>query len=59
MLEQRKHAEAEPLLRKALASCQKNLGENHFITSACYQKLASDLEAQGKLGEAERLCAWR
>src|SRR5262249_4181471 len=52
---QGKHAEAEPLLRTALAIRQRALGENHPEAAHALEQVASSLHAQGKYGEAEEL----
>ena len=49
---QGKHVEAEALHRKALAIRLGVLGEEHPLTAASYNDLASNLDAQGKLAEA-------
>jgi tetratricopeptide (TPR) repeat protein len=53
--ERGKDAEAEPLLRKALAVREEGLGPRHPDTAACYNNLATNLEGLGRYQEAERL----
>ena len=45
---QRKYAEAEPLLRKALEIWRRVLGENHPKTATSYNNVAANLRDQGK-----------
>jgi serine/threonine protein kinase len=52
---QGKYAEAESLLRKALAIRIKTMGEGHPSTAESYTNLAFNLDAQGKHAEAEPL----
>jgi tetratricopeptide (TPR) repeat protein len=55
-LQQRlRYQEAEAKLRKALALCQKVLGEQHAETAFAYSFLASCLANQGRPAEALRL----
>ncbi len=50
-----RHAEAEPLYRKALASHAEVLGPKHLDTADSCSHLAANLEAQGRAREAEPL----
>jgi Tfp pilus assembly protein PilF len=50
-----KYAEAEPLLRKALAACEAALGPAHPATARGYNDLAANLHYQGRRKEAEPL----
>jgi CHAT domain-containing protein/tetratricopeptide (TPR) repeat protein len=52
---QGKHAEAEAMLRKALAIKIAALGEAHPHTAASYDNLANALRSQGKHAEAEAM----
>ena len=49
----RKYAEAETLLRKALAITLKVFGEDHLNTAKRYEKLSLMLQFQSKYAEAE------
>ncbi|MGD2115588.1 MAG: serine/threonine-protein kinase, partial [Acidobacteriota bacterium] len=49
------HAEAIPLLRAALTTSRRSLGDDHPQVSALRINLAAALRARGRLGEAERL----
>src|SRR5262245_36383410 len=51
----RKDADAEPLLRKALAIREEVLGPKHPDTASSYHNLAYNLFAQGKARDAEPL----
>jgi tetratricopeptide (TPR) repeat protein len=53
--QQGKHAQAEPLHRKALAIPLKALGPDHPDTAGGYSNLAVNLYRQGKHAEAESL----
>jgi tetratricopeptide (TPR) repeat protein len=50
-----KYAEAEPLLRKALAIWEEVLGRKHPDTATSYNNLGYNLHAQGQTKEAEPL----
>jgi tetratricopeptide (TPR) repeat protein len=52
---QGRYAEAETLVRRALAIRLKALGEGHPDTAASYNRLAANLHAQGRYAEAETL----
>ena len=45
--------EAEPLMRRALAISEKNLGTDHIATGIYYNNLAHLLDRTGRLLEAE------
>ncbi|MFI5457788.1 MAG: tetratricopeptide repeat protein [Isosphaerales bacterium] len=49
---QGKHAEAHPLFQKALEINRRLLTDEHPYTAACYNKLASNLNAQRKYAQA-------
>jgi tetratricopeptide (TPR) repeat protein len=49
---QGQHAQAEPLLQKALAICRRVLGEDHPDTALSYNNVAYNLYAQGQYREA-------
>jgi tetratricopeptide (TPR) repeat protein len=53
--DQEKHAEAEQLLREALAGQQRVLGPRHFDTVNSMNNLALVLADQGSFGEAEKM----
>jgi CHAT domain-containing protein len=53
--QQGKAAQAEPLLRKALAFRQKHLGEEHPLTAESLANLAFNLDSQAKYADAEAL----
>eukprot|EP00808_Paulinella_micropora_P004758 g12825.t1 len=53
--DQGKLVEAEPLYRRALASCEEKLGATHPATLGSVNNLALVLSDQGKLAEAEPL----
>jgi tetratricopeptide (TPR) repeat protein len=55
LLQQRGHAEAEPLLREALAIRRRVLGGDHPDTATSLHNLAVDLDARGQYAEAEPL----
>src|SRR5208283_1551080 len=50
-----RYAEAEPLLRQAIAIDEKTLGKEHPVFATDYNNLASVLQDQGKYAEAEPL----
>jgi len=52
---QRKYAEAQPLLEKALEIRRRMLGDDHPETAASYNNLAANLKAQGKYAQAQPL----
>jgi tetratricopeptide (TPR) repeat protein/CHAT domain-containing protein len=52
---QRKYAEAQPLLEKALANYRRLLGDDHPDTARSYSRLAMIFQAQGKYAEAQPL----
>jgi tetratricopeptide (TPR) repeat protein len=52
---QSKHAEAEPLFRKALTIREKSLGPRHPDTAQSCNNLALNLQVQGRAREAEPL----
>ena len=52
---QGKYAEAESLLRLALRTHLRSLGERHVETGLSYESLASDLDAQGRYVDGEPL----
>ena len=54
---QGKHAEAEPLFRRALAGYEAELGANHPRTLTSVNNLASLLHDQGKHEVAEQAMA--
>ena len=49
------YAQAEPLYRRALAVCEKNLGPNHSHVASALNNLAQLLKATSRLAEAEPL----
>src|SRR5919201_795225 len=49
------YSQAAPLLRDALANCEKTLGPEHRDTAGSLNKLANVLRAQGDLAEARPL----
>ncbi len=49
------HAEAEPLLRSALAICEKSFGPDHPVVAAALNNLAELLKDTNRLVEAEPL----
>ena len=56
LLDQRKHAEAEPLLREVVAARREAYGDDHERTQVGVGLLGRVLQEQGKLAEAEPLC---
>ncbi|MBV8234437.1 MAG: tetratricopeptide repeat protein [Acidimicrobiia bacterium] len=50
-----RYAEAEPLLRRALALREQALGPDHPDTATCLHNLAALYDAQGRYAEAEPL----
>ena len=53
-----KLADAEALLRRALAGREAGLGANHPDTLASVRNLLSLVEARGQLADAEPLREW-
>ena len=49
------HAQAEPLLRRALAIYDASLGRDHLYVATCLNNLANLLQATNRLPEAEPL----
>ncbi|HEV3258888.1 MAG TPA: tetratricopeptide repeat protein [Gemmataceae bacterium] len=49
------HAEAEPLMRRALAIYERSLGPDHTNVAICLNNLAGMLRATNRLAEAEPL----
>lgn len=54
-LETKRHADAEPLLRRALELTETALGARHLDTAASLDALARCCRSLGKRGEAEPL----
>ena len=50
-----KYPEAEPYLRRSLATIRRVLGDHHPKLATCCESLAYNLGERGRLDEAERL----